>query len=126
MSNVETVTSLTDKLKAGLALLAAVAGVVAFYWLGEQTPLVLRVLAVLGGFAVAVAIAWFSEPGRRFIGFSRESYHETRRVVWPSRKESLQTTAAVFAFVVVMAIFLFVVDKTIEWTLYDLILGWKR
>jgi len=126
MSNVETVTSLTDKLKAALALSAAVAGVVAFYLLGEQTPLVLRVLAVLCGFALGIAIAWFSEPGRRFIGFSRESYHETRRVVWPSRKESLQTTAAVFAFVVVMAIFLFVVDKTIEWTLYDLILGWKR
>jgi preprotein translocase subunit SecE len=126
MSNVETVTSLADKLKAGLALLAAVSGVVAFYLLGQQTPLVLRVLAVLGGFVLAVAIAWLSEPGRRFIGFSRESYHETRRVVWPVRKESLQTTAAVFAFVAIMAIFLFVVDKTIEWTLYDLILGWKR
>ncbi len=126
MSNVETVTSLGDKFKVVLALAAAAGGVAAYYWLGDATPKVLRVLAVLAGFALALAIAWFSEPGRRFMGFSRESYQETRRVVWPARKETLQTTAAVFAFVVIMAIFLFAVDKTIEWTLYDLLLGWKR
>jgi preprotein translocase subunit SecE len=46
-------------------------------------------------------------------------------VVWPSRKETLQTTGIVFAFVVIMAIFLFLVDKGLEWMLYDLLLGWK-
>jgi preprotein translocase subunit SecE len=48
------------------------------------------------------------------------------KVVWPSRKESLQMTGYVFAFVVVMALFLWLADKTIEWLLYDLILGWRR
>ena len=51
---------------------------------------------------------------------------ETRKVVWPTRKEAMQMTAYVFAFVFVMALFLWLTDKTLEWVLYDLILGWKR
>jgi len=51
---------------------------------------------------------------------------EVKKVVWPTRKEALQMTAYVFAFVVVMALFLWLTDKTLEWVLYDLILGWKR
>jgi preprotein translocase subunit SecE len=70
-------------------------------------------------------IAWFSQPGKRFLSFARDSYEEARRVTWPSRKETLQTTGVVFAFVVIMAIFLFIVDKALEWSLYDLLLRWK-
>lgn len=124
--NVETVSSAADKAKVALAVVVVLAGVVGFYLLGEQRPLVLRVASVLGGLVLGVVIAWFSEPGRRFIGFARESYHETRRVVWPDKKETLQSTLAVFAFVFFMALFLWVVDKSLEWTLYDLILGWRR
>ena len=51
---------------------------------------------------------------------------EVKKVVWPTRKETLQTTAAVFAFVVVMAVFLWISDKALEWILYDLIMGWKK
>ncbi len=58
--------------------------------------------------------------------FGRDSWREVGKVVWPSRKEALQMTGYVFAFVVVMALFLFLTDKTLEWVLYDLILGWKR
>jgi preprotein translocase subunit SecE len=47
------------------------------------------------------------------------------RVVWPSRKETVNTTGIVFAFVVIMAVFLFIVDKALEWVLYDLLLQWK-
>lgn len=126
MANVQTSISIADKFKAFVALLLAVGGVVVFYWLGQQTATVLRVLALLAGFVLAAGVAWLSEPGRQFITFAREAYLETRRVVWPSRKESLQTTLVVFVFVVVMSIFLFGVDKTIEWMLYDLLLGWKR
>ena len=46
--------------------------------------------------------------------------------LWPTRKEALQMTGYVFAFVVVMALFLWITDKTLEWVLYDLVLGWKR
>ncbi len=70
-------------------------------------------------------MAWFTEPGQRFFGFAQESVAETKKVVWPNRKETVQTTGVVFAFVVVMAIFLWLTDKSLEWVLYDLILGWK-
>jgi preprotein translocase subunit SecE len=122
--NVETVSSTADKAKVSLAFAVLVAGVLGFYYLAQQ-PMVLRVASVLGGLVLALVIAWFSEPGRRFIGFARESYQETRRVVWPDRKETLQTTLVVFGFVFVMAVFLWLVDKSLEWVLYDLILGWK-
>jgi preprotein translocase subunit SecE len=78
-----------------------------------------------GGLVLGVALAWFSHPGKQFLGFARESYDETRRVSWPPRKETVNTTGIVFAFVVIMAIFLFIVDKGLEWFLYDLLLRWK-
>ncbi|NMG64591.1 preprotein translocase subunit SecE [Azoarcus indigens] len=115
---------MADKLKFALALALVAAGVVGFYLLSEQ-PLVLRVLSVLAGLGAGVAVAWFSEPGRRFVEFAREAVVETKKVVWPSRKETVQTTGLVFAFVVVMAIFLWLTDKSLEWVLYDLVLGWK-
>ncbi|OYD52716.1 preprotein translocase subunit SecE [Thauera propionica] len=115
---------MADKLKFALALALLAAGVVGFYLLSEQ-PLVLRVLSVLAGVAAGVAVAWFSELGRRFVEFAREAITETKKVVWPSRKETVQTTGLVFAFVVVMAIFLWLTDKSLEWVLYDLVLGWK-
>jgi preprotein translocase subunit SecE len=115
---------MADKLKFALALLLVVAGVVGFYLLSEQA-MVLRVLAVLAGVAAGAAVAWFSEPGRRFALFAQETIAETKKVVWPTRKETMQTTGIVFAFMVLMAVFLWVTDKTLEWVFYDLILGWK-
>jgi preprotein translocase subunit SecE len=115
---------MADKLKFALALALVAAGVVGFYLLSEQV-LVLRVLSVLVGLAAGAAVAWQSEPGRRFAEFARESVTEAKKVVWPSRKETVQTTGIVFAFAVVMAVFLWLTDKSLEWVLYDLILGWK-
>ena len=123
--NIETVASASDRIKVALAVLAVIAGVVGFYMLGEQ-PTVLRVASVLAGLAGGSAIAWFSGPGQRFFAFAKDSWAETQRVVWPSRKETIQMTLTVFAFVVVMALFLWLVDKTLEWVLYDLLLGWKK
>lgn len=116
---------MADKLKFALALLLVAAGVVGFYLLAEQ-PMILRVLSVLAGLAAGIAVAWFTEPGRRFIDFSREAVVETKKVVWPSRKETMQTTGIVFAFVLAMAIVLWMTDKGLEWVLYDLVLGWKK
>ena len=76
--------------------------------------------------AAALVVALTSDLGNQFVVFGRESLGEVKKVVWPTRKETMQTTAAVFAFVVVMAVFLWASDKTLEWVLYDLILGWKR
>jgi preprotein translocase subunit SecE len=127
MSNpsVETVSSGPDKAKLAGAALLAVAGVVAFYALGQQS-LWLRVLALLVLLVAAVALFFTSEPGKQLIAYGRDSIKETRKVVWPSRKEALQMTGYVFAFVFVMALFLWLTDKTLEWVLYDLLLGWKR
>jgi len=116
---------MADKLKFVIALLLLAAGIAGFYLLAEQA-LVVRVLAVLLGLAAGAAVAWFTEPGQRFVVLAREAVAEAKKVVWPTRKEAVQTTAIVFGFVVVMALFLFLADKTLEWVLYDLILGWKQ
>jgi preprotein translocase subunit SecE len=116
---------MADKLKFALALLLLVAGIAGFYLLAEQA-LVVRVLSVLLGIAAGVAVAWFTEPGQRFVVLGREAVAEAKKVVWPSRKETLQTTGIVFAFVLVMAIMLWITDKSLEWVLYDLVLGWKK
>lgn len=116
---------MADKIKFALALLLLAAGVAAFYMLSQQA-MILRVLVVLVGVAIAAAVAWKTEPGQRFFVFAQEAMAETKKVVWPSRKETLQTTGIVFAFMVVMAIFLWLTDKSLEWVLYDLVLGWKK
>jgi preprotein translocase subunit SecE len=122
--NVETVNSKMDIVLVTLAVLAAAAGVLGFTFLTDQ-PTLARVGVLIGGLAVALVVAWFSQSGKRFIAYGRESYEETRRVVWPSRKETMTTTGIVFGFVVIMAVLLFVVDKGLEWFLYDLLLSWR-
>ena len=86
----------------------------------------LRVLAVLAGLAGGAALAWKTVSGQSFALFATDAWVEAKKVVWPSRKETMQTTAAVFGFVVIMAVFLYLTDKTLEWALYDLVLGWKK
>ena len=122
--NIETVTSKADLVLVTLAVLAAVAGVLGFTFLTDQ-PTLARVGVLIGGLVAAVVIAWFSQSGKRFLAYARESYEETKRVVWPSRKETVTTTGIVFGFVVIMAIFLFLVDKSLEWVLYDTLLSWR-
>ena len=117
--------SVADKIKLVLAAALVVAGIAGYYWLSASSIL-LRILAVVAGIAAGAAVAWQSAPGRGFVVFAREALVEVKKVVWPTRKETMQTTAAVFAFVVVMAVFLWLSDKTLEWALYDLILGWKK
>ena len=122
---VETVSTGADKAKLAAAGVLVVAAVVAFYMLGRQ-DLWVRVAALLALMSVAVATFFTSEPGKQLIAYGQDSIREVKKVVWPTRKEALQMTGYVFAFVVVMALFLWLTDKTLEWVLYDLILGWKR
>ncbi|HWH83162.1 MAG TPA: preprotein translocase subunit SecE [Burkholderiaceae bacterium] len=122
---VETISTGADKAKLAIAGVLVVAAVVAFYALARQ-DLWLRVAALAVVLAAAVATFFTSESGKQLIAYGRDSAREVKKVVWPTRKEALQMTGYVFAFVVVMALFLFLTDKTLEWLLYDLILGWKR
>ena len=127
MSNqpVQTVSTSSDKLKVGLAVFAAIAGVVGFYLLADK-PTAVRAGALVAGLVVAIGLAWTSMSGQGFLNFARESIRETKKVVWPTRKEALQITAVVFGFVLIMAIFLWGTDKLLEVLLYDVILGWKQ
>ena len=124
-TQVETVSTGADKAKLAVAAVLLVGAVVAFYALGQK-DLWVRVVALLVLLAAAVAMFFTAEQGRQLIAFGRESAKEVRKVVWPTRKEAMQMTGYVFAFVVLMALFMFITDKTLEWVLYDLILGWKR
>jgi preprotein translocase subunit SecE len=122
--NIETVTSKADLALVTLAVLAAAAGVLGFTFLTDQ-PMLTRVGVLIGGLVLAIVIAYFSPSGKRFLAYARESYEETKRVVWPSRKETVTTTGVVFGFVAIMALFLFVIDKSLEWMLYDMLLNWR-
>ena len=96
-----------------LAVVIAAAAVFAFTFLTEQT-LGIRLGALIGGLVLAAIVAAFSPSGKRFIAFCRESWDELRRVVWPTRKETVNTTGIVMAFVVAVSLYLFIVDKLIE------------
>ena len=124
-ANIETVSTTADKFKLVLVAALVVAAVAGFYGLSAQGAIV-QWLALLGGLVVAAVVFLLSVPGRQLVGFGQDAWREVQKVVWPTRKESTQMTLYVFAFVVIMALFLWLADKTLEWVFYDLILGWKK
>jgi len=124
-SQVETVSTGADKAKLVVAVALVIAAFVGFYLLSKQGQIAQwGVLLVALGAAVVVFAT--SEPGKEFVAFGRDAWREVKKVVWPTRKEAIQMTAYVFAFVVVMALFLWLTDKTLEWVFYDLVLGWRK
>ena len=127
MSNqpVQTVGNSSDKLKVILAIVAVVAGIVGFYIFSDK-PTYIRAGVLVAGLLIGIALAWTSTSGKDFINFARESIRETKKVVWPTRREALQITMIVFGFVLLMAMFLWGTDKLLEFLLYDVILGWKK
>lgn len=129
MSNqsVQTVNTSNDKFKVVLAVVAAIAGVVGFFYLkGQNKPALVAGGALMAGLVFAVLLLWTSTSGRDFLNFAKESVREVKKVVWPTRKEATSITMIVFAFVVVMAIFLWGTDQLLAFLLYDLVLGWKQ
>lgn len=103
---------MADKIKLLIALLLVAAGVVGFYALGDAAA-VLRLAVVLLGLLAATGVFWTSTQGKRFFGFAGESVNEAKRVVWPTRRETMQTTGIVILFAVVMALFLWAVDASL-------------
>jgi preprotein translocase subunit SecE len=124
-SQVQTVGAGAEKAKLAISVVLVIAALAAFYLLAKQGQLV-QWGSLLVGLLAAVVVFLSSETGRELVGFGRDSWREVRKVVWPARKEAIQMTAYVFGFVVVMALFLWLTDKTLEWLFYDLILGWKK
>jgi preprotein translocase subunit SecE len=105
---------MADKIKLILAVLLVVAGVAGFYYL-KDSALILRIASVLAGLVLAAVVGLTSAPGKQFVVFAQEAIAETKKVVWPSRKETVQSTGMVLAFVLVMAIFLWIVDALLVW-----------
>ena len=122
---VETVSTGADKAKLAGAVVLMVTAIVAFYYLGKQ-DLWVRVLALLALLGAAVALFFTSESGKQLVAFGRDAVRETKKVVWPTRKEAMQMTGYVFAFVFLMALYMWITDKTLEWLIFDLILGWRH
>ncbi len=124
-SQVETISTGADKAKLAAAGTLVVAALAAFYLLGKQ-GLWVQWAVLLLGLGAAIAVFFASESGRQLAAFGRDAWREVKKVVWPARKEAMQITAYVFGFVLIMAMFLWLTDKTLEWVFYDLILGWKK
>ena len=124
-SQVQTVSTNADKAKLGGAAVLAVGALAAFYLLAKQGAWA-QWGALLLGMAAAAGVFFTSESGKALLAFGRDAWREVKKVVWPERKEAVQMTAYVFVFVMVMAVFLWLTDKTLEWLFYDLILGWKK
>lgn len=122
---VETVSTGADKAKLASAAVFVVLALTAYYLLSKQGALA-QWGALLVGLAIAVGVFLTSEPGKALVAFGRDTLREVKKVVWPARKEAIQMTAYVFVFVLVMAVFLWLTDKTLEWLFYDLILGWRK
>jgi preprotein translocase subunit SecE len=103
---------MSDKIKLLIAFLLVVAGIAGYYYLHDSAA-VLRLLSVLVGLLAAAGVAYTTESGKRFIAFGKDSVAEAKRVVWPSRKETMQTTGVVILFAITMALFLWLVDASL-------------
>jgi preprotein translocase subunit SecE len=113
-SKLETPAAGFDKVKLWGAGLLVAAAMGAFYYFADQS-LLLRVVGLLAAVVVAAFIALQTEPGRQFAAFMKEAQIEVRKVVWPTRDETLKTTAIVAVVVIVMGLFLWMLDALIAW-----------
>ena len=124
-TTVQTINTGADKLKLAASGLLLLAGLASYFYLASMGAWV-QWGGFLSALVLAVALFFISEPGKQLIGFLKDTWREVKKVVWPTRKESTQMTLVVFGFVIVMALFLWLTDKSLEWLFYDLILGWKK
>jgi preprotein translocase subunit SecE len=112
---------MADKIKITVAIACVVLGLWGYHHYVHMA-IGWRALMILGGLVVGAAVMWLSTPGKEFVVFAREAWHEGGRVAWPTRQETIRMTLIVFVFVVVMSLFLFFVDQIIAW-LIKLFLG---
>jgi preprotein translocase subunit SecE len=124
-AQIETVSTGAEKARLTATVVLVIAGLAAFYLLAKQGSWA-QWGGLAAGIVLAVVVFFTAEAGKRLIAFGRDALHEVKKVVWPTRKEAIQTTLFVFAFAILMAIFLWLADKALEWALYDLILGWRQ
>jgi len=115
-SNVETASDMLDTVKLGLSLLIAIAALVGFYFYADQS-LLYRVVGLLAAAGISVAIALQTEKGRQIWGYFQDAQVEVRKVVWPTRQETIQTTLIVILMVILVAIILWLLDMFLGWSI---------
>jgi len=103
-----------DKIKLLIAVLLIAGGIAGFYYFADQS-LLMRVIGLLVVIGVSVAVAMQTQLGVDTWGFGRNAMLEVRKVVWPSRKETTQTTLIVMAMVVVVGVVLWLFDMFLLW-----------
>jgi preprotein translocase subunit SecE len=118
-AKVDTESGRLDSLKMGTAVLVLAGGIYAFYHFQEMHA-VLRVLGLLAVAAIAILITLQTAFGRQVAGFISGANTEVRRVVWPNRAETLQTTLAVLVVVLLVGIFLWLLDMLLLWAVQSL------
>jgi len=115
-------TTAIDKIKLLVGILLVIGGIVLYYVLADQQTLV-RVLAVIGGFIAGTAVALSSTPGQQAWKFTTSARTEVRKVVWPTKRETMQVTLVVIIAVFIIGLMLWLMDRLSFWVIYDLILG---
>ena len=113
--------SSVDTVKLLAALLILVAGVVGFYWFADSGHFAVRVAGLVACLVGAGVLAAFTGPGRALAGFVGETRFELRKVVWPTRQETLQTTIMVLIVVVIISIMLWLIDMLLSWIVRGLV-----
>ena len=101
-----------DVFKLAISVAFLIAGIAVFYLFADQ-PLLYRVLGIVAAVIVAAVIALTTARGRNFAGFMQDARTEVRKMVWPTRAETLQTTIVVFVVVVILSIFLWLIDRVL-------------
>lgn len=110
-----------DFAKLGLAFIVLLSGIVGYYWFNDASP-ALRVIGLIAAFALAALIANFTPQGHSLRSFLGESQFELRKVVWPTRDETIRTTGIIILVVAVLSLLLGVIDLTLKWVIFDLLL----
>jgi preprotein translocase subunit SecE len=104
-----------DTVLLALAFVALVGGIAGFYALAGQLPAAVRLLLVLGGLAVAVALAYQTATGKTMWGYIRGAQVELRKTTWPNKQETLQATLMIAVVVLLTALLLWGLDSLLLW-----------
>lgn len=114
-------TNAADIAKLTLAAAILIAGIVGFYYFADAAP-ILRVLGLLAGFVLAIVVGAATGVGRDTRTFLKESSFELRKVVWPTREETLRTTGVIVVVVIIISIILGLIDLLLKVIVMDWLL----
>ena len=115
-SKAETINPMQDTLKLLIALLIVLAAIAGFYYFADEL-VIYRVLGLMAGFGIAWFIALQTDKGRYYWGYFQDAQTEVRKVVWPSRQETVQTTLLVIIMVIIVAAFMWLMDMFLGWSI---------